>query len=99
MRDLDTGLRFLLSFLFIPGNERGGRGGPGMRGRGLMDRGGPGMFRGGRGGDRGGFRGRGMDRGFGGGRRGGPPGPPGPLLEPMGRGGGGRRGGPVKMDK
>lgn len=82
-----------------PGGERG-RGGPGMRGgRGLMDRGGPGMFRGGRGGDRGGFRGRGMDRGFGGGRRGGPPGPPGPLLEPMGGRGGGRRGGPGKLDK
>lgn len=72
-----------------------------------MDRGGPGgMFRGGRGGDRGGFRGRGMDRGGygGGGRRGGggsgPGGPPGPLMEQMGGGGrGGRRGGPGKMDK
>ncbi|CAB1318419.1 unnamed protein product, partial [Coregonus sp. 'balchen'] len=69
---------------------------PGMRGRGGMDRGGPGGFRGDRGGDRGGgFRGRGgMERGgFGGRGRGGPPmddmggrgrrgmGPPGKMIE------------------
>ncbi|KAG3291299.1 EWSR1-like, partial [Ictidomys tridecemlineatus] len=78
---------------FPPPNGDRGRGGPGgMRGGrgGLMDLGSPGgMFRGGRGGDRGGFHGgRGMDRGgFGGGKPGGP------------RGRRGGRGGPGKMDK
>uniref|UniRef100_M3XP43 RRM domain-containing protein n=1 Tax=Mustela putorius furo TaxID=9669 RepID=M3XP43_MUSPF len=75
-----------------------GRGGPGgtLGGRGvLMDHGVPGgVFRGGCGGDRGGF----CSGGFGGGGQSDPSGPLGPLMEQLGGRRGGH-GGPGRMDK